>query len=248
MRCLKFSHVRRLLLATVLGVLALTSARAVTLSEGPRVQATETGATIVWSTDVECCTRLSFGTDAKNLTQKAEGPVAATHTITLTNLSPRTTYFFAVGSARKLLGSGSFTTSSAHGGLWKALSAVVIQKPAPAAAAKASPGLSPPPASATWASLNSLPDHFGRHGGDFNATSADDYAAQAWLFLQRAKRDSLPMKLDETDATLRVWDPDNHIFAAYSTAGKTRTFFKPGNPGYWKKQPGRTVKPADLPF
>ena len=56
------------------------------------------------------------------------------------------------------------------------------------------------------------------------------------------------MKLDTTDGTLRVFDPATRAFAAYNDAGKTKTFFKPDNPTYWQRQPGRVVKSADLRF
>ena len=56
------------------------------------------------------------------------------------------------------------------------------------------------------------------------------------------------MKLDDTDGTLRVFDPSSRVFGAYNGAGKTKTFFKPDNPAYWQRQPGRAVKPADLRF
>jgi pyocin large subunit-like protein len=93
-----------------------------------------------------------------------------------------------------------------------------------------------------------LQDHFDRHGRDFSSKSPDDYAAQAWLFLQRARAENLPMKLDETDGTLRVFDPATRVFAAYNGAGRTKTFFKPDNPTYWQRQPGRVVKAAELRF
>ena len=56
------------------------------------------------------------------------------------------------------------------------------------------------------------------------------------------------MKLDDTDRTLRVFDPTTRVFGAYNSAGLTRTFFKPDNPTYWQRQPGRVVKPSDLQF
>jgi pyocin large subunit-like protein len=93
-----------------------------------------------------------------------------------------------------------------------------------------------------------LQDHYERHGADFASKSADDYAAQAWHFLQRAKREALPMKEDETDGTIRVWDPKTRSFAAYTERGRTRTYFRPNNSSYWDRQPGRPIKPADLPF
>lgn len=105
-----------------------------------------------------------------------------------------------------------------------------------------------PPTRQTWGHLDSLQDHFNRHGSDFSSKSPDDYAAQAWIFLQRARAENLPMKLDDTDRTLRVFDPATRVFGVYNSAGQTKTFFKPDNPTYWQRQPGRMVKSADLQF
>ena len=118
------------------------------------------------------------------------------------------------------------------------------KKPAPKAAIPAQA----PPTRQTWGNTASLQDHFDRHGRDFSSRSPDDYAAQAWLFLQRARAEGLPMKLDDTDGTLRVFDPKTRAFAAYNEKGLTKTFFKPESPTYWQRQPGRSVKPADLRF
>jgi pyocin large subunit-like protein len=73
--------------------------------------------------------------------------------------------------------------------------------------------------------MASLPDHFARHGADFKAKDADDYARLAWEFLQRARSEGLPMKVDE-EGVLRVFDPTTGAFAAYNRDGKTKTFFK----------------------
>ena len=53
------------------------------------------------------------------------------------------------------------------------------------------------------------------------------------------------MKLDAD--VLRVYDPSTGAFAAYNLDGTTKTYFKPNNPSYWQRQPGRLVKPAELP-
>ena len=97
-----------------------------------------------------------------------------------------------------------------------------------------------PRAAETWGNLATLPDHFARHGSDFAATSAEDYARLAWQFLQRARAKGLPAKVDPT-GTLRVYDPGTGAFAAYNRNGTTKTFFKPGSPGYFDRQPGRPI-------
>lgn len=88
--------------------------------------------------------------------------------------------------------------------------------------------------------METLGDHFARHGRDFNARNADDYAAQAAAFLQRAKTTGLPAKRD-ADGSLRVFDPATGAFAAYNRDGTTKTYFKPGSPGYFDHQPGTPV-------
>ena len=224
----------------------ISQSKAVTLTAGPKAELTKSGVTVSWTTDVASGSKVSFGTSADAQTQKVEGTVSTTHTVTLTGLQPGTTYYYTVGSARAKLGNGSFTVTGAK---------VAEGNKTGAGAEKKNPGKTPPPSlpsapptRSTWASLDSLPDHFNRHGRDFGAKNADDYAAQAWQFLQRAKRDGLPMKWDDTDSTLRVWDPSKRAFAAYTRGGKTRTYFKPGNPDYWVKQPGKPVRPSELPF
>ena len=92
----------------------------------------------------------------------------------------------------------------------------------------------------TWGNPATLPDHFARHGSDFGATNAQDYAHLAWQFLQRARAEGLPAKVDPA-GTLRVYDPASGAFAAYNRDGTTKTFFKPGSPGYFDRQPGRLV-------
>jgi hypothetical protein len=112
----------------------------------------------------------------------------------------------------------------------------------PSSAKTTSPGDRICPASETWGHLDSLPDHFARHGADFNARNAEDYAAQAAAFLQRAKTSGLSAKRS-ADGSLRIYDRGTDTFGAYNANGTTRTFFKPGSPGYFERQPGM---PLDL--
>jgi len=87
-----------------------------------------------------------------------------------------------------------------------------------------------------------LEDHFLRHGADFGASSADDYANQASNFLQSSLRDSLPAKID-AEGVIRVYDPSTNTFAAFNPDGTTRTFFKPSSPTYFDRQPGSPPQP-----
>lgn len=233
-----------------------------TVTQGPVVEPGNTTASIQWTTDVEAGTRVQYGTRQDLLDQRAAGDVGYAHRITLSGLQPGTRYFFTIGSARALLGKGEFLTTgdkppsaadkgasaSLGSALKRFLTGLVPQKSAepPPAAQSATP--TAPPASQTWGHLDTLEDHYERHGADFKSTSSDHYAAQAWHFLQHARQSSLPMKWDDADRTLRVWEPKTRTFAAYDSRGRARTFFKPSNPDYWSRQPGRPVKPETLPF
>ena len=92
----------------------------------------------------------------------------------------------------------------------------------------------------TWGNPRSLRDHFERHGRDFAAKDANDYARMAAEFLRRAKAESLPAKVDDS-GTIRVFDPGSGAFGAYNRDGTTKTFFKPASNGYFDRQPGRRV-------
>ncbi len=92
----------------------------------------------------------------------------------------------------------------------------------------------------TWGNPKTLPDHFARHGSDFRARTAEEYAALAAQLLVRAKSEGLPAKVDRA-GTVRVYDPRTGAFGAYNSDGTTKTFFKPGSASYFARQPGRTV-------
>ncbi len=113
---------------------------------------------------------------------------------------------------------------------------------APAGSYSSAPATVAGDARQTWGRPETLPDHFARHGSDFHARDAEDYAAQATAFLQRAKAIGLPAKRDR-DGSLRVYDRATDTFGAYNGDGTTKTFFKPGSPSYFERQPG---EPVDL--
>lgn len=234
--------------ALLISIFVPLSAPAAEVISGPEARFGETAVTIEWRTDVETGTRVKYGLAPDQLTTSLEGTVCRDHVVVLPRLKPVTTYYYAVGTSKRWLAEGSFTTPAAGGSTMastpKPPPVIGKSAPTPAPANK----LTPPPTRVTWGNLDSLADHFNRHGADFHASSADDYAAQAWAFLQRARQQSLPMKWDASDRTLRVWEPSTRSFAAYDQRGKTRTYFKPSNPAYWTRQPGTPVKPSELPF
>ncbi len=102
------------------------------------------------------------------------------------------------------------------------------------------------PTSQTWGRPNTLSDHFRRHGADFGARSADDYAGQASEFFQTGLQRGLPTKIDPKTGAIRIYDPSTNTFGAYNPSGTTRTFYRPDpsshgyatNWDYWQAQPG----------
>jgi pyocin large subunit-like protein len=93
-------------------------------------------------------------------------------------------------------------------------------------------------AAESWGRQNTLADHFNRHGADFGATSAENYAQQASRFLQESQARGLPTKID-ANGIIRVYDPATNTFGAYNPNGTTATFFKPTRgQAYWNDQPG----------
>jgi pyocin large subunit-like protein len=92
----------------------------------------------------------------------------------------------------------------------------------------------------SWGNPASLPDHFARHGRDFGARNADEYALLAYQFLHRASVEPYQAKIDNHQV-LRIYDPRTGSFGAYNPDGTTKTFFKPNRAGYFDRQPGRPI-------
>ena len=232
------------------------AAFAAEISGQPKVSAVMGSSVVIsWQTDVETGTRVSYGLAAAQLTERAEGGVGTTHEVTVTGLRPGAKYFYAVGTARKKLATGEFATSGSPVTVASAASsapaatAPVATAPvatAPVAKPKSligkifSPKTEAPPTRETWGSVASLADHVARHGGDFQAKDADDYARMAWRFGEQAKQGGLQVKVDE-DGTRRVYDLKSGAFAAYNANGTTKTYFKPNSRDYFARQPGRLV-------
>ncbi len=217
---------------------AFTS-HAASLTGGPTVEFTNgTQAVIRWSTDVPTGSRVFFGQSLTGMTRRAQGEQGATHCAVLPALEPGTTWSFTVGTARVRLATNSFTVPGK-----------TVRERAPpkategtSAPRKAEPIGKAPPTRETWGYLPSLADHFERHGRDFNAKDADDYARMAWEFQQRAKVEGLPTKVD-AEGVIRIYDPKSGAFAAYNRNRTTKTFFKPNSRDYFDRQPGELVRP-----
>ncbi len=226
--------IRRFLLALIFA-LGQFPGPAVELVGPPAIAATATNAVVHWVTDVSAGTRVQVSPAVKILADKTPG---TQHTATLAGLQPGATYTVVVGTARVPLATNQFTTAGTATAKVEAKKISAIETNPPA---KKSVEVKPaPPTRKIWANVASLPDHFERHGGDFHAKDADDYARLSWEFLQRAKAEGLPAKEDD-DGVLRVFDPKSGAFASYNRDGTTKTFFKPGGRDYFDRQPGRAV-------
>jgi hypothetical protein len=244
------SSFSRWLAVLAFGILGFCGSRlvAVEIVWGPKAESDVTSAVVRWKTNVECGSRMRFGVAPGALNDKAETPgVTTDHMVSLEGLQPGTTYFFSVGTARLALATGSLRTMGKPGSVGPVPTGTAGEKPISRpkrdrAAAGAATTVKAPPLSKIWGNPSSLPDHYSRHGGDFGAKSAEEYARMAWDFLQRAKMEGLPAKYDDTDETLRIWDPKTRTFGAYHRDGRAKTFFKPDSRGYFDRQPGKSVK------
>lgn len=269
--------IRLLLLTSLIALTYGGTAAAVEMTEAVSASRKDGGVILAWKTDAICGTRAAYGTHPELLNKKAEGALGLYHEVSLADLLHDKVYFVRVGTARHWLAEGRLTISNDGTPSWSVGFDDTKAEPAKAEAEpKPTPRPLPkivkegeadtppptkvkqetkqpvqpraPPTQETWGYMPSLQDHYERHGKDFRCTSADDYAAKAWLFLQYAKQKSLPMKWDDSDGTLRIWEPTSRAFAAFNRDGTTKTFFRPNSPTYWSRQPGRLIKPTELPF
>jgi len=223
---------------------AACSVRGVELVSGPSVESLSSTSVVVrWVTDVASGTRVQWGKALSRLDLRVNGGVGREHEVTLTNLTPGVQYYYTVGTARSVLATNAFRASGLAGSSVAENSAGAGQTGTAAGRTWVPPPA--PPARQTWGNYVTLDDHFNRHGGDFKAGTADEYAAMAWQFLQRAKVEGLPTKQD-AEGVLRVFDPKTGAFGAYNRDGTTKTFFKPRSRDYFERQPGKTLKAKDL--
>lgn len=244
-----------MLMAVCLALVAQSFAQSVKIIDGPKVEPSSSGAVISWKTDSACGTRLRYGTDAAKLDGRAGEGTNTEHRVEISGLTAGAKYFFSIGTSKYELSRGDFVAAKAPSKNPLRRLVDAITKPAtppPAASKPTTPATKPaaapaaarqaPPTRKTWGNISSLADHFARHGGDFHAKDADDYARQAWEFRQRAMDEGLPAKQDDSDGSIRVWDPKTRAFASYNRDGTTKTYFKPGSPDYFQRQPGRPIK------
>lgn len=212
-------------------LLSLAAAWGVELAGPPTVAFTSSNAVVEWQTAAPCGTHAKISPSSAKVSVPDKS-VGTGHRVVISHLQPGVEYNVVVGSAHVWLATNTFTFT----GSGQTDSRQAEIKPA-------APGISqltPPPTRKIWGNPATLPDHFARHGADFNAKNADDYARMSWEFLQRAKAGGFPAKVD-SEGVLRVFDPAAGAFAAYNRNGTTKTFFKPGSPDYFARQPGKSV-------
>ncbi len=240
-------------LSAVVSLLPLSLRGAVVVAGPSVLPVSTTNAVVTWTTDVATRGVVRYGLSLANLDQTAEeDDVQGKHSVKLTGLRPGARYHYVVATARVPLATNAFVMPAAG-----------TSAPVPLVATRpresASPGVPAvkeaarvttpraPPTRESWGQMASLQDHYERHGPDFQARDADDYARQAWEFLQRARQEGLPAKVDD-DGVVRIYDPKTRAFAAYNRNGTTKTFFKPNSRDYFERQPGRPVNAKTLKF
>lgn len=89
----------------IVALLLITSViKAQTLTVGPYLQSpTSTSIKVMWRTAFEADSRVTYGTDANNLSGSVtDNAVVNNHTVQLINLQPNTTYYYAVGTSTTL--------------------------------------------------------------------------------------------------------------------------------------------------
>ncbi len=79
---------------------------------------------------------------------------------------------------------------------------------------------------AKFADQVKLDDHFNRHGSDFGATPAADYAQKVDNFLTGPKS-PIALEIVRTDGDVVRYDPATEAFGVVSICGTVRTFYKP---------------------
>jgi hypothetical protein len=102
---------------------------------------------------------------------------------------------------------------------------------------------------ARWGDPDSLDNHFDRHGGDFGATTVNEYISQSQELLRGGIAGQFPTRIDRTDGVIRIFDPATDRFGSYNQDLTTKTFYRPnparhGRPSnwaYWLVQRGDLV-------
>jgi hypothetical protein len=102
---------------------------------------------------------------------------------------------------------------------------------------------------AKWGQLDTLVEHFSRHGADFGATSIPEYVEQSQVLMREGLAGKFPTKLYKPDGSFRIFDRATDRFGSYNRNLTTKTFFRPDpvkhgfadNWDYWLDQDGEVV-------
>lgn len=238
----------------------------------PRLEIHTNQVVLRWSTDQETGTSVLFGPTTERPTRRIKGKVGVNHVVELPGLESGIRYRVILGTARSPLQTNEFVLPSGTSNGATAVTLAVVIPPhlagLPTVGASNTPPefldlpvrstntatslsklpisghLSAPPARETWFHPETVHEQFRRHGADFHARDAEDYAEKAWQFRRQAATAGFLAKKD-AKGVLRIYDPTSDTYGAYNPDGTTRTFFKPGKAGYFEHQPGKLTKLRD---
>ena len=99
-----------------------------------------------------------------------------------------------------------------------------------------------------WGNVDTLADHFGRHGAAFGAKNADEYSRWRATFWCDLRLIDCQQRID-TDGTIRVYDRLTNTFGSYNPDGTTKTFFKPDTgSAYWDHTTRPSRRMIDMPY
>ena len=238
----------------------------------PRLEIHTNQVVLRWSTDQETGTSVLFGPRTERPTRRIKGKVGVNHVVELPGLESGIRYRVILGTARNPIQTNEFVLPSGTSNGVTVVNLVVINPSRLAGipttgATNTPPGLSDlqsrstnagtslsklpvsghvsaPSARETWFHPDSVHEQFRRHGADFHARDAEDYAEKAWQFRHQAATSGFLAKKD-AKGILRIYDPATDTYGSYNPDGKTRTFLKPGKSGYFEHQPGKMIKLLD---
>jgi hypothetical protein len=266
-----FSAIRVWFVSLLFWIVA-SSGHATELLGPPEITAiSPTAVTVHWRTDVPTGTKFYYGLNPDQLSNRADGALSDVHEVTVQNLQPGATYYFAVATARKRIGTGTFTTSSSVVGAKAPVNVSPATKRSIASvSAPASPVATPTPATPAPSRFSILnlfrrptptppPPQAqappARVTWGHPSSLPDHFARHGGDFGARDPEDYARMAWEfgqraqaehlptkiDAAGVRRVFDPNTGAFAAYNPDGTTKTFFKPGSRGYFDRQPGRLI-------
>lgn len=92
---------------------------------------------------------------------------------------------------------------------------------------------------AGFASAERLEEHFYKHGAEFGAANAEAYLALAQKLRDAPVGGNIEEAKRASDGVLTRYDRGTGAFIAFDQDGTIRTFFKPNDEGYFRRQLNR---------